>query len=168
MFHCFNYLSTKMLIVKIKEYLNGHTIQELYNNTGISTGVFYSLLKRDWKKYNKNTLDILYSFFRLDRDEFYNNNLKKWYPKTLSLFGTLVRYKRVRKNIDIDELARMMKIEKRALCRLESWDALPTFDSWTIQHLIIALDFTKEEIENTKKYIDNMKRLEKTVKKYEI
>jgi ribosome-binding protein aMBF1 (putative translation factor) len=90
--------------------------------------VFYSLLKRDWRKYNKNTLDILYDFFKINRDNFYRDNLKKWYPKTPSLFGTFIRYKRLQQEIDIHKLAKKIKMDQRALARLESGDSLPTFD----------------------------------------
>lgn len=157
-----------MLIVKIREYLDKHTIQELHAQTGVCTGVFYSLLKRDWKKYNKNTLDILYTFFSMERDAFYKENLKKWYPKTPSLFGTLIRFKRLKLEIDLSDLAKMIKTDERALARLESGDALPTFDGWTIQHLMDALQFTDDERTMAKVYIDTMKWLEKTVKKYDI
>lgn len=157
-----------MLVEKIKQYLDENTIQDLYHATGVNTGVFYSLLKRDWKKYNKNTLDILYSFFGLPRDQFYNDNLKKWYPKTPSLFGTFVRYKRLHQEVDLKELAVKLRMDERALARLESGDALPTFDSWTIQHMMDALDFTSEERTMAKIYIDNMKWLEKTIKKYDL
>lgn len=157
-----------MLVEKIREYLDTHTIQDLHNKTWVCTGVFYSLLKRDWKKYSKNTLDILYDFFELQRDQFYNDNLKKWYPKTPSLFGTFVRYKRLHMEIDIKQLAKLVRVDERALARLESWDALPTFDSWTIQHIMDTLNFTDEEKTMTKIYIDNMKWMEKTIKKYDI
>ena len=157
-----------MLVEKIRKYLDDHTIQDLHNSTWVCTGVFYSLLKRDWKKYNKNTLDILYKFFNLERDQFYNDNLKKWYPKTPSLFGTFIRYKRLKLEIDLHELAKRVRVDERALARLESGDALPTFDSWTIQHMFDALEFSDEEKTMTKIYIDNMKWLEKTIKQYDL
>ena len=157
-----------MLVENIRNYLNSHTIQELHNATWICTGVFYSLLKRDHKKYNKNTLDILYNFFKLPRDQFYNDNLKKWYPKTPSLFGTFIRFKRLKMEIDLHDLAKQIRTDERALARLESGDALPTYDGWTIQHLMEALDFTEDEKTMAKIYIDNMKWLEKTIKKYDI
>jgi len=157
-----------MLVEKIRSYLADHTIQDLHYSTGICTGVFYSLLKRDWKKYNKNTLDIVYEFFDLPRDQFYNDNLKKRYPKTPSLFGTFIRCKRLKLEIDLWELAKSVRVDQRALARLESGDALPTFDSWTIQNIFNALEFTDEEKTMTKMYIDNMKRMEKIVKQYDI
>lgn len=157
-----------MLVEKIRDYLNTHTIQELHGETWVCTGVFYSLLKRDWKKYNKNTLDILYTFFKLERDQFYKDNLKKWYPKTPSLFWTFIRYKRLKMEIDLHDLAKKIRTDERALARLESGDALPNFDGWTIQHLMEALQFTDEEKTMAKIYIDNMKWLEKTIKKYDI
>lgn len=157
-----------MLVKKIREYLDSHTIQELHNCTWVCPWVFYSILKRDWRKYNKNTLDILYDFFNIKRDNFYKDNLKKWYPKTPSLFWTFVRYKRLQKEIDLHKLSKNIKTDKRALARLESWDSLPTFDWWTIQHLMDELEFTDDEKTMTKIYIETMKMLEKTVKKYDI
>jgi len=104
----------------------------------------------------------------MDRDAFYKENLKKWYPKTPSLFGTLIRFKRLRLEIDLHDLAKMIKTDERALARLESGDALPTFDGWTIQHLMDALQFNEDERTMAKVYIDTMKWMEKTVKKYDI
>lgn len=157
-----------MLVEEIRKYLDCHTIQDLHNATWVCTGVFYSLLKRDWKKYSKNTLDILYTFFALERDSFYNDNLKKRYPKTPSLFGTFIRYKRLKLEIDMHDLAKTIKVDERALARLESGDALPTFDSWTMQHIFDALEFSEEERTMTKIYIDNMKWMEKAIKKYDL
>ncbi len=157
-----------MLVEKIRTYLNENTIQDLHHETWICVGVFYSLLKRDWKKYSKNNLDILYTHFQLDKDQFYKDNLKKWYPKTPSLFGTFIRYKRLQMEIDLPELSKLVRVDERALARLESGDALPTFDSWTIQHLMDTLQFTDEEKTMAKLYIENMKWLEKTIKKYDL
>lgn len=113
-------------------------------------------------------MDILYNFFKLERDQFYKDNLKKWYPKTPSLFGTFIRFKRLKLEIDLHDLAKSIRTDERALARLESGDALPTFDGWTIQHLMDALKFTDDEKTMTKIYIDNMKWLEKTIKKYDL
>jgi predicted transcriptional regulator len=84
------------------------------------------------------------------------------------LFGTFIRCKRLKLEIDLWELAKSVRVDQRALARLESGDALPTFDSWTIQHIFNALEFTDEEKTMTKMYIDNMKRMEKIVKQYDI
>ena len=157
-----------MLVKAIKEYLKDNTLQDLYRATGISPSVFYSLIKRDWKKYNKTTLDILYAFFSLEHDDFYKENQKKRYPKTPSLFWTFIRQKRLKLNIDMKELSNGIKVDKRALARIESWDALPTFDSWTIQHLMDTLQFNEDEKIMAQLYINAMKWLEKMVKKNDI
>lgn len=156
-----------MLEQKLREYLWKHSIEHLYHKTWISPTVFYKILKREWKKYNKNTLDILYDFFNLPIDSFYKENLKKWYSKTPSLFWTFVRYKRLKYQISVDELAKKIKMEKRALLRLESWDALPWYNSHSIQNIFEILNFTKEEREETDKYISNMKWIERRIKELE-
>ena len=156
-----------MLVKKIKDYLKDHSIQELYNRTGVSPTVIYKLLKRDWWRYNKTKLDILYDFFKLEKDDFYKDNLRKRYRKTESLFWTFIRYKRLKLNKHLDELAEKIMMEKRALARLEAGDSLPWFKSWTIQHLFEELKFTEQEKELTKQFIEVIKKLEQRVKELE-
>ena len=157
-----------MLIQKIKEYIKKYDLQTLCNMSWINRRVILSLLKWDHRKYRKTTLDILYDFFKLKHDKFYFENLKKWYPKTESLLWTLIRFKRVRRNIELEKLAKQIKMDSRALKRLESGDALPYYNNWSIQHVLDVLEFTKEEREIVENYIKIMRKTEKLVKKYEI
>lgn len=157
-----------MLLKKIKSYLKEHSLKILCGHSWVHESVILSLVKWEHKKYNRNILDILYEFFNLEKDNFYRDNMKKWYPKTESLLWTLIRFKRVRKEINLEMLASDTKMWARALARIESGDSLPYYNSWSIQHIMEALQFTKEERKQVKDYIEVMKNIEKLVKKYEI
>lgn len=157
-----------LLLTKIQEYIKKYDMKTLCNMSWINDRVFLSLLKQEHRKYHRNTLDILYSFFHIEKDKFYKDNIKKWYPKTESLLWTLVRFKRVRQNLSIHKLAKNIKMDSRALARIESWDALPYYNNWSVQHILEELNFSDEEKGKVKKYIEVMKNIEKLVKKYEI
>ena len=148
-----------MLINKINDYLKINNIKNLSNQSWIWENVFLSILNKENRKYNKNTLDILYSFFWLSRDDFYLNNLKKRNPKTNCLFGYFIRLKRLKKNINILELAKKIKMGDRAIARIEAGDSLPSFNSYTIENLSNFLEFNNNEKKIIKKYIEITKEL---------
>lgn len=152
---------------KIKEFLRNWDFNKLSKDTWLSNNVLISFFENKNRKYTKNTMDILYDFFHLEIDDFYKENVKKWYPKTNSLFWYLLRTKRTNKNIMIEDLAKMIKIERRTLSRIESGDTLPTNNSYTINHLIDVLWFTEEEKNITNKYINVMRELIEIVKNNE-
>jgi len=149
-----------MLKKRIKQYLaEKWDFWLLSKETGLSMSVLISFFENKKRKYTKNTLDILYDFFGIEHDDFYNENIKKWYPKTPSLFGSFIRGKRIDANIMIGELAREIKVKKRTLVRLESWDSLPSYSGRTMTNLMEYLKFSKKEMELSKKYIAIMKEL---------
>lgn len=157
-----------MLIKKIKDYIKKYDIQTLCNMSWINRRVILSIIKSEHKKYRKTTLDILYDFFKLDKDQFYYENFKKWHPKTESILWTFIRFKRVRENLELDSLAKLIKMDSRALARLESWDALPYYNNWSIQNIMNVLKFSESEKKITEDYIIIMRKTEKLVKKYEL
>lgn len=156
--------------VEIKRFINNHEngMKKLVDQTGIGDAVFKNLLSDDNKnrKYFKQTLDILYDFFDIPRDHFYKMNLKKWYPKTLSILWSLLREKRCALGLDIEEVARATQIDRRALARLEAGDSMPNAQSYTILKLCKMLNFNKEEMQKINAYINAYKDIEKISKKY--
>lgn len=157
-----------MLIYKIEEYLKTHTISELERYSGISQRTLNRLIKnKNWRFY-RSTLDCLYDFFKIEKDELYYENFKKWYPKTPSLFWNFVRNKRLWENKCLEELAKEIKVNRRAISRLEAWESQPWYNSWTISNLFESLKFTEEEKEVTKNFIKAIKQMESLVKKTEI
>lgn len=157
-----------MLLQKIQEYIKKYSLKDLAFSSSVWVRVILSILALENKKYNKSTLDVLYEFFKLEKDDFYMQNMKKWYPKTETLLGSLFRLKRIWKNKDIHDIAKDIKMEKRALARLESGDALPNYNSYTIQKIIEVLEFSDLEKKIIKDYISSMKNIEALVKKYDI
>ncbi|MCT4616615.1 MAG: hypothetical protein N4A38_00215 [Candidatus Gracilibacteria bacterium] len=158
-----------MLHKYVSEYIDKYGLKKLHNETGITKVILLDIAKnKKNKKYFTNTLNILYDFFKLKKgDEFYRQNFKKWNPKTPSLFGNLIRTKRLQKFMSLDDLSRAIKADKRGLARIEAGDSLPSENSWNIKHIFLCLDFTPEEQELTKNYISTMKKLNETVKQYE-
>jgi hypothetical protein len=158
-----------MLVKKIKEYLNtGKSVYDLYNETWIATATTYRILKRSWCKYNKNTLNILYDFFKIPHDDFYMQNSKKWFSKTPSLLGTMIRYKRIEKWLDLAQVSKKIKVDSRQLARIEAGDSLPRFNSYTFTQLFQLLEFTEQEKKLVEVYIKITLDLEKIVKNYEL
>ena len=157
-----------MLIQKIKDYIKQYDLNTLTDMSWINRRVILSLIKWEHKKYRKTTLDILYDFFHLKKDQFYYDNFKKWYPQTESILWTLIRFKRVRKNLELDQLAKSIKMDSRALARLESGDSLPYYKSWSIQNIMEILDFNDTEKKIIEEYMKVMIKTKKLVKKYEL
>jgi len=71
-------------------------------------------------------------------------------------------------DIDLQVLAKQIKMSDRALARIESGDSLPYYNSWSIQHIMEVLRFSDSEKKMVADYIDVMKKIEKMVQKYEI
>lgn len=157
-----------MLVEYIKKYIEENGVNALYKETGITKSVLLDIANNKNKKYFTSTLNILYDFFKLKKwDNFYKKNFKKWNPKTPCLFWNLIRTKRLKKFMTLDDLLRAIKSDKRGLARIEAGDSLPSVNSWNIKHIFLCLDFSNEEQELVKNYIYTMKKLEKTIKHYE-
>ena len=160
--------------LEIKNFINNvwsdreEWVSILSERVGISSWVISSLLKDDNKnrKFFKQTLDILYGFFDLPRDHFYKANLKKRYPKTLSILWSLFRAKRCELGLDIRDVASITQIDRRALARLEAGDSMPNENSYTIKTLCRVLKFDEKEIKKIGLYIQTYKDIEKISKKY--
>ena len=140
----------------------------LSERTGLGKNKIRDILVDDNKnrKFFKQTLDILYWFFDLPRDHFYKANLKKRYPKTLSILGSLFRAKRCELGLDMNDVAKITQIDRRALARLEAGDSMPNENSYTIKTLCKVLKFSEEEIKQIALYIQTYKDIEKISKKY--
>lgn len=157
-----------MILKVLEDQVIDKWVLEVEKETWVSRKTINSMISGRSKKHHKKTLDVLYDHYRLDKNEpFYKENLRKRNPKTTSILGTLIRNKRMGRNIDQDDLCKKIKIDKRSLARLELWESLPTVNSYTMQHIFSELSFTDEEIEVTERYIEDVKKLEKIVKSYD-
>ena len=150
-----------MLIHKVKEYLALHGSQKLCNETGLSADVINAITEPTRRiKFKSTTLDVLYDFFRLYKDNFYHANLKKRYPKTQSMLWSYFRLKRMKKNLSLEQLAHKIKSSKLSIIRLELGESLPSFLSYTMQSVLKELEFNEEEIRIVKQMIIAVKDIE--------
>ena len=156
-----------MLISKVKDYIKENWIQKLCYETWLSPNVISAIVEPSRRiKFKANTLDILYDFFWLYKDHFYQDNMKKRYPKTQSMLWTFFRVKRVEKNLSLEQLAKAIKSSKLAVIRLELWESLPSFNSYTMQTIFDYLEFDEHEKKVIEKMVVAVKDIETLLRNY--
>lgn len=155
-----------MLRKLLQQFIDKYGKPALKNQTGVSDNVIEAILAGNPKgiKFRATTLDILYDFFRLSKDNFYNDNLRKRYPKTDTMLGTFIRQKRTAMGMGVEELADKIKSTKLAILRLELGESLPSFASYTIQNVMFQLKMSPEERQLVKNFIQSVKDIEKLLK----
>lgn len=150
---------------KFEKYVEEKWFIDFEREIWINRKTLKKIYEKRYEKINKKTLDHLYWFFRLDKDTFYNKILSKRYPDTESLLWNLIRKKRLEKVMDLHDLSKRIKIERRTLSRVEAWETLPTPNSYTMTHLLSELEFEPVEKEIINNYISSTKSLKKLFKK---
>lgn len=143
------------IVNKIEESKDKGTLYITMENIWVSRQVVDSFLKKNpKKKYDIDILKKLYNHFKLPLyDEFYINNLRLWYPNTKAGLWNYIRNLRISKGFTIWELAKKIKIQEQTLSRLENWHKCPTYDSYTIQHIIKALELNESQKSCIKDFI---------------
>lgn len=123
---------------------NGPTY--MAKKTGISYSFMYSIYKdRAPERVNPTKLEELYEYYKVPKDAFFISNQKKWERPTQSILGNIFRQKRLEKFLSIDDVAKMVRGDSRAIHRIESGDTLPNFNSYYITKFLEIYDFTEEE-----------------------
>lgn len=150
---------------KFENYANLKWFIDFEREIWINRKTLKKIYEKRYDKINKKTLDHLYCFFRLEKDNFYNKILSKRYPETDSLLWNIIRKKRLEKIMDLHDLSKKIKIERRTLSRVEAWDTMPTPNSYTMKHLLSELEFSTSEKEIINSYIASTKSLKKLLKK---
>lgn len=160
---------TPSLIKAIRTYQwdDGWWLTDLSRQTGVSRSALRSLKNLKKTKYRKQTLDVLYDFFDIDRDEFYKDNMKKRHPPTFTVIGNIMRLKRLEQHWSIEEVAKIIKWSPRELYRIEAWDSLPSYRSWYMTELLELYEFTEEEKHTIMWWIAIVKDLIKLNNKYD-
>ena len=147
-----------LLKEKIQDYISKNKVYNLYKNTWISANVFSKIRNNiDWKIYKKK-LDILYSFFEIEKDDFYFKNLEKWIIKEDNNdFWNVLKEKRVKKCITIFQLWNLSRLSLPTIHKLENWKTMP--NSNTRKNIYKAMEFSNEEIIFWEKYFfEKMKK----------
>ena len=101
-------------------YINRHGIQHFSGRTGVCVSVIEKILSSPESSFRFSTIERLYIFFDLERDEYFKIHLRRWNPPTKSIPGSIVRVKRIEKCLTISELSKLIRCSERTLKRLES------------------------------------------------
>lgn len=154
---------------KIVKMIRGHpkSLSALSTETWVSKSSLHSLKTMKSRKYRKQTLDTLYNYFELGRDDFYDSNLKSRYPPTFSVIGNILRKKRISLWYSISEVAQITKWEKRQIFRIEAWDSLPAYSSRYMTQLMDLYKFDEEERNKIMRGIAILKDLVKINNRYD-
>lgn len=138
-----------LVIQKLKEFMvknHPYWLQRIHDRTWLGHVAINNLLNVKKKKYKPSTINVLYEFFKLERDDWYRENLKKWHQEPDSILGKFFREKRLQLGLSIHEVARQLKnIDDRTIHRIESGDSFPNFTSYTIIQLIKLYRLSEEE-----------------------
>lgn len=146
---------------------DGGWLTDLSRQTGVSRSALRSLKNLKKSKYRKQTLDVLYDFFGIDRDSFYKENMKKRHPPTFTVIGNIMRLKRLEQHWSIEDVAKIIKWSPREMYRIEAGDSLPSYRSRYMTELLELYEFTEEEKNTIMWWIAIVKDLIKLNNKYE-
>jgi transcriptional regulator with XRE-family HTH domain len=131
---------TPLVTEKLREYMAKHSpygMKMICDRTGLGHVAINNLTHEKKAKYKPSTLNVLYDYFKLERDDWYRANMKKWHQKPDSILGSYFREKRIALGLSIPEVARALRnIDERTIHRIESGDSFPDYSSYTIIKLI--------------------------------
>lgn len=143
-------------------------IKQVSDSTGLSVKCVENCVTGKNKKFRRHTLDILYEYFKVEKDEFYNDNTKKWEMPTQSILWTFLREKRVEKWYTIHQVARLIKWDDRQIARIEAGDSLPHYSSYYFTKFFELYEFNEEEKNTVSWFIVILKDLVNLSKKTKI
>lgn len=139
------------IIEKVRSYIQNHDQGEnewlalLEYRTWVWRKILQNLYEWKIEKYRISTLDTLYTFFKIERDEFYTENMLKIKRRHESIFWQIMFEMRRRKGLKIDEVSMATKIDERTIRRIEYGEVLPNFSSYTLTKLLDLYDFPDED-----------------------
>ncbi len=145
-----------LLAKKLKEYIQNHRNgkQLITQLTWVKEAALDNVLLWRTEKHKLTTINALYEFFRLQRDEWYRENLKKWKINTSTMFGEFFHELRIRSWKSIQEVASDLRnIDERTLERLENGHTFPYCNSYTIMKLIEYYGLNEEQKGNILWYL---------------
>lgn len=134
------------VLQKLIKDLNENWPWFMAKEINLSYGFMYQIFTK-WapEKIREQTMDELYRYYRMEKDDFYIENQKKWQSPTQSILWSLFRKKRLEKFLSVDDVAKLVKWDSRAIHRIEWWHTLPNYNSYYITKFMEIYEFTEEE-----------------------
>lgn len=142
-------------------------LQTLARKMKLEYGFLWSFKNNKYQKYRVKYVDVIYDYFWLERDKWYYDNHKMWNRKTYTIIGSIFRLWRIREWYTVEEVARLLKWDKRQIMRIEHWDSLPSTNSYYISEMLKLYNFNEDEEIKIKYWIALLQDLHKIFKKYD-
>lgn len=143
-----------LLQEKIIEFEKENWLKQLFFATGINVWILRKI--KNWNrkhKYKRITLNSLYTYFKIQRDSFYIENMKKRVKPTESLLWEIFREKRISLGYELYDVAKLIKWDVRQLARFEAWDSLPSYRGYYINELVKLYWFDEETTEKIRWFV---------------
>lgn len=141
-------MTAPLIVERIREYKEkntGYWLVRLSDRTGLGTIAIENVLYQKKPKYKISTLDALYTYFKIEKDEWYRQNLKKWHEQHDSILGNIFREKRIEMNLTIHEVAQRIRVDEKTIKNIETGNSLPHFNQYTFKKLMNLYSFDDEE-----------------------
>lgn len=142
-------------------------LKTIAHETGLEYGFLWNFKNNTSKKYRVKYIDDLYAYFGVEKDKRYYENRKSRNKKTYSVIGSILRLSRIKKGYSLDDVATILKGDKRQIQRIEHGDSLPSVHSYYIMEMLKLYDMCEEDQEKIKRGIAILQDLQKIFKKYE-
>lgn len=136
------------LIEKLSAFIRTHrgAKQLITQLTGVKEAAIDNILHNRTPKHKISTINALYKFFRLERDEWYKQNLKNWKINTSNMFWEFFHDLRVKAGKTRQEVSDDLRnIDTRTLERLENWETFPYCGSYTVIKLMEYYGLNEEQ-----------------------
>ncbi len=105
---------------KIHTFVSQNGIQDLLSAIWIGSKTYYDFINiNNTRKFSKNILDKFYKFFNETPDEYYEKRLKR-IIKSENIFGAFFREQREKYNLDLQQIAKEIKMSIRQLQNIET------------------------------------------------
>ena len=141
-------MTIPLIVEKIREYKDRnweYWLARLSDRTGLGHIAIENVFRQRKEKYKISTLDSLYDYFKLEKDEWYRANLKKWHEQHDSILGNIFREKRISMSYTISRVAREIRVDEKTIKNIETGSTLPHFNQYTFKKLLNLYDFSDEE-----------------------
>lgn len=147
-------------IAKLKEDIKKLWAHTMSKKTGICYSFLYQVSRgENPKKIRHVILDKIYNHYRMERDDFYVQNMMKWEKPTDSILGSFLRIKRIQKGYSVHDVAKILKWDFRQIQRIETWRSLPSYTSYYITNFFTIYEFTEDEKQAVWWYIITLRDL---------
>lgn len=141
-------MTAPIIVERIREYKDRNWdvwLSRLSDRTGLGSTAIENVYHQRKNKYKISTLNSLYDYFKMEKDSWYNSNLKKWHEQHDSILGNIFRERRIAMSLTIPQVANSIRVDEITIKRIEAWTTLPHFNQYTFKKLLELYKFSEED-----------------------